>query len=74
MLGRLKMNIGDCIKAYITLMDEVFVKKHHRINWNGTIQGRFDSDTLESAIKKVIVEQGLEENAILKELDAKCKV
>lgn len=75
MLGRLQMTIDDCIDAYISLSDRVFQKRRHRVTIKGNVQGRFDSDELERAIKEIVVRQGLEEDALLKNSpDAKCKV
>lgn len=69
------MTIDDCIKAYADLSDRVFQKKHFRVNvMNGNVQGRFDSAVLESAIKTIIVDQGFDENELLQDTDAMCKV
>ncbi len=75
MLGRLQMTIDECIDAYILLSDRVFQKRRHRVTIKGNIQGRFDSDELERAIKEIVVMQGLAENALFKDSsNAKCKV
>ena len=75
MLGRLKMSIEECIKAYLQLSDRVFKKKRHRVTVKGKIQGRFDSDELERAVKEVVAKQGIQEDALLKDAaDAPCKV
>lgn len=75
MLGRLQMTVDQCIDAYASLSDRIFQKKRHRVKWNGQVQGRFDSDELERCIKEIIVKQGLEEDALLRDsLDARCKV
>ena len=75
MLGRLKMDIDSCIEAYATLSDSVFQKVKHRVTIGGKVQGRFDAVGLEAAIKKIVVAQGLQEDALLKDdPDAKCKV
>jgi hypothetical protein len=75
MLGRLKMSIEECIEAYLQLSDRVFKKKRHRVTVKGKIQGRFDSDELERAVKEVIAKQKLQEDALLKDAaDAPCKV
>ena len=67
MLGRLKMSIDECIDAYLQLSDRVFQKKRHRVTVKGKIQGRFDSDELERAVKEVIKVQGVSEDALLKD-------
>ena len=75
MLGRLRMSISDCIDAYLQLSDSIFQKKRHKVTIKGNIQGRFDSDELERAVKEVIARQGLQEHALLKdEVPTACKV
>jgi hypothetical protein len=75
MLGRLKMDVQQCIDAYRGLSNQVF-KRRRRIPFSigGTICGRFDSNELEMAIKKVLVTQGYREDALLKEPGATCRV
>lgn len=75
MLGRLQMTVDECIDAYISLSDRVFQKRRHRVTIKGHVQGRFDSEELEKAIKEIVAQQGLEQDALLKDSpDAKCKV
>jgi len=75
MLGRLGMSIHECIDAYLSLSDRVFQKKRHRVSVKGGIQGRFDSQELEQAVKEVIKAQGLRDDALLKDLSGTaCKV
>jgi hypothetical protein len=75
MLGRLKMSIDECISAYLTLSDDIFHKKRHRVTIKGKIQGRFDSDALEAAVKQVIRGHGYQEDALLKDAPgSKCRV
>jgi hypothetical protein len=75
MLGRLKMSIDECIDAYLSLSDRVFKKKRHRVTAKGNIQGRFDSEELARAVKEVVIAQGLQEDALLKDvLDDACKM
>lgn len=75
MLGRLKMDIDQCISAYLSLSDKIFQKKRHRVTVNGKIQGRFDSDALERAVKGVIVGAGFQADSLLKDApDSECKV
>lgn len=69
------MDIDTCIDSYIEMSDNIFQKKHHRVKWNGRVQGRYDSEELESAIKRIIEQQGLDEDTLLKgEPDDPCKV
>lgn len=75
MLGRLKMNINECIDAYLSLSDRIFQKKRHRVKINGNIQGRFDSEELARAVKEVIAAQGLQDDTLLKDISENtCKV
>jgi hypothetical protein len=75
MLGRLQMTVDDCITAYITLSARVFQKKRHRLTLKGDVQGRFDSEELERAIKDMVKEPNLPREALLKDAPtAKCKV
>lgn len=75
MLRRLKLSIDECIDAYLSLSDRVFQKKSHRVTIRGNIQGRFDSEELERAVKEVVAKQGLHQDALLKDVsDDACKV
>ncbi|KAL8721873.1 MAG: hypothetical protein Q9181_007615 [Wetmoreana brouardii] len=61
MLGRLEMDIYECISCYTDLMRKVFGQKKSRLpfTWHGKTKGRFDSSILKSAIEKVIAERGV---------------
>ncbi|KAL2131177.1 hypothetical protein VTI74DRAFT_5443 [Chaetomium olivicolor] len=74
MLGRLRMTVDECIDAYTMLSDRVFEKKSHRVNMKGKLQGRFDGAELERAIKTIVVNHGLGEDALLQDPDSTCKV
>lgn len=74
MLGRLRMTVDECIEAYTSLSDKVFEKKSHRVKINGKLQGRFDARELERAIKQILRARCLSEGALLKDVDAPCKV
>jgi hypothetical protein len=75
MLGRLRMSVGDCIAAYVSLSDRVFRKTRHRVTVKGKVQGRFDAEELARAVKEVVKQQGLPEDALLKDTsEAQCKV
>ena len=60
MLGRLEMNVDECISAYSKLMESVFGEKSSRlpIGWTGRTKARFDSTRLKNAIEEVITRQG----------------
>jgi hypothetical protein len=75
MLGRLKMSVADCITAYLSLSDRVFRKMRHRVTVMGKVQGRFDAEELAQAVKEVVKQQGLQEDALLRDApEAGCKV
>jgi patatin-like phospholipase/acyl hydrolase len=74
MLGRLHMTVDECIDTYKTLSERVFQKRHRRVTFSGRLQGRFDTKELERAIKQIIVERGLGEDALLKnDTESSCK-
>ena len=75
MLGRLQMSVDDCIKVYADMSDKIFTKQKHRINIRGTIQARFDTAALETAIKEAIRRQNVQVDELLFNRDpAQCKV
>lgn len=56
MLGRLEMDVDECIAAYVKLMKMIFAKQS---SWGlpslfGKIEPRFDANKLEAAINEVI--------------------
>ncbi|KAG9570996.1 phospholipase, patatin family protein, partial [Aureobasidium melanogenum] len=67
MLGRLEMDVDECIVAYSRLAESVFGQKLSRIPFNlrGNIQARFDSVQLEGAINSVISQCGASEKDLL---------
>jgi hypothetical protein len=67
MLGRLEMDVDECIAAYSELAAAVFGENLSRIPFSmkGKIQARFDSAKLESAIRKVIRSFGASETDLL---------
>jgi hypothetical protein len=75
MLGRLKMDVEQCISAYRSLSEQAF-KRQRRIPFSttGGIKERFSSKELEAAVKRVLKEQGHDENALLKDTNNSCKV
>jgi hypothetical protein len=67
MLGRLEMSIDECIKAYTDLSEDVFHKKRRiPINIKGVLKERYDSKVLELAVKKILRDRKLDQNALLK--------
>lgn len=63
MLGRLEMDVDECIAAYSDLAAAVFGEKLSRIpvNIKGNVKPRFDSTKLESAIRKMVTQSGASE-------------
>ena len=75
MLGRLRMSVADCITAYLSLSDRAFRKTRHRATVKGQVQGRFDAEELARAVREVVKQQGLQSDALLKDVpEARCKV
>jgi hypothetical protein len=67
MLGRLEMDVDQCIAAYSDLAAAVFGEKLSRfpINIKGKVKARFDSAKLKSAIRKVVEQIGASETDLL---------
>jgi hypothetical protein len=67
MLGRLKMDVDQCIAAYSKLAEVVFGEKLRPLPFNvrGKVTSRFSSTTLENAIKKAVVQGGASEADLL---------
>ena len=78
MLGRLKMDIRECIDAYIQLSESVFQPKRSLNDiirrWKG--RGKFNSEKLTKAIREITEKAGQNADAKLLEddFDPKCKV
>lgn len=66
MLGRMKMSIEQCEKAYEKLSPLVFTKLRHSMKWFGEPQGRFDHKALEKEIRKILVDQGMDAEELMK--------
>lgn len=74
MLGRLEMDVEECIDAYTTMFKTVFGKKGLPVNMWGKVKGRFDSNVLEECIKKILKDRGLPEEELLNDGKERCKV
>ena len=63
MLGRLEMDVDECIAAYSELAAAVFSENLSRfpVNIEDEVKPRFNSVRLESAIKKVVTQSGASE-------------
>lgn len=61
MLGRLEMDVDECITEYSKLIKTVFEGKSSRLPFglsSGRVKAKFDSKKLRSAIEGVIVSKG----------------
>jgi hypothetical protein len=74
MLGRLEMDVDECIKVYTSMFETIFGKKGLPVNIWGSIKGRFDSTTLEGCIRKILKDRGLSERELLNGGNERCKV
>ncbi|OTB15364.1 hypothetical protein K445DRAFT_61039 [Daldinia sp. EC12] len=77
MLGRLEMDVDECISVYSELMKSVFKYKARRfpISLTGKTKSRFKSTKLEAAIKKAIIRHGSNETDLFNNgVARRCKV
>ena len=75
MLGRLQMDIQPCIDAYSELSSRVFCKAGIPVDWRGKVKGSYSASALEAAVKKIIRDSGLAEDALLDDgEDRSCRV
>ena len=60
MLGRLEMDVDECVSAYNGLIKTVFDEKSSLlpISWTGRTKAQFDSEKLKHAIEEVITRHG----------------
>ena len=75
MLGRLEMDVDECISAYNELTRAVFEEKSSRlsISWSGTIKAQFDSKRLKNAIEEVIARHGASQTDLFND-ENRCRV
>ena len=76
MLGRLKMDVDECIGVYLELVDRIFSKTHTLpVSLMGKTKERYSSSELESAIDQILQKKGLSSHTLLKNDDPHaCKV
>jgi hypothetical protein len=81
MLGRLRMTVDQCRRAYLKLSERIFSPKRSAINVFSQAtdfllaNGKFNYRDLEAVMKKVIVEDcGLGADTLLQEEEVRCKV
>ncbi|KAJ5660528.1 hypothetical protein N7507_006979 [Penicillium longicatenatum] len=67
MLGRLELDVDECIDAYSELMESVFGEKIRKvpIDWSLNIRAQFDSKRLKAAIEHVITKAGASPNDLM---------
>lgn len=60
MLGRLEMDVDECIREYTQLMEKVFREKINNVpvDWAGNIKAQYDSRRLRTVIEDVITRSG----------------
>jgi hypothetical protein len=60
MLGRLEMDVDECISAYNELIKAAFEEKSGwlLVSWMGRITAQFDSNRIKSAIEEVMGSKG----------------
>ncbi|KAJ5706721.1 Acyl transferase/acyl hydrolase/lysophospholipase [Penicillium malachiteum] len=77
MLGRLEMDVDECIEAYRALMESVFSDKTRKIalDWSGNVKAQYDSQKLRAAIEHVIVSAGVSPDAVMNDGNSRrCRV
>lgn len=80
MLGRLRMDMADCIDTFIEFSQALFNPKRGSLDPRRAIDfvkanGKFDEQPLEALVKQKIRTAGLDENCLLKdERSDSCKV
>ena len=77
MLGRLKMDIGECIAAYTSMFENIFGERKHKypVNVLGNVQGRFHSKKLRKSITEIVESKGLRATDLLNnEREGSCRV
>lgn len=80
MLGRLEMDVDECIECYKALSKQIFEKSHwFPVRYNLDINAKFDSNALEESIEKIVKDHTAEgkdpKNELLNDgTERKCKV
>lgn len=76
MLGRLEMDVDECIAAYSNLAEAVFSQKKSRMPFNlkGKVKAQFDSSKLENTIRDTIKKAKFSEAALFNDgVDRGCR-
>ena len=66
MLGRLEMDVDECITAYSNLAEAVFRQTKSRLPFDskGKVNARFDTSKLERVIRETIKKLGISETEL----------
>jgi hypothetical protein len=75
MLGRLEMDVDECITAYNELAEAVFGQKLSSFPFNvkGKVKARFDSTKLDKAICKVVQRSASETELLNDGIERGCR-
>lgn len=71
MLGRLRMSVDQCIKAYVTMSKHIFEPVHSKANLPGRAiakfqaEGKFNSQALEDQVRQILVQHGFKADEML---------
>lgn len=74
MLGRLEMDVDECIAAYTSMFRTIFGKRGLPFNILGKIKGRFESTVLEECIVEILKQRGLSKNELVNDGKDRCRV
>lgn len=74
MLGRLQMDIDECIDEYSNLVDTVVQSSMPLVAGTDKVERRFPRVEMKEAIIGIILRCGFEKEALFCELNEKCKV
>ncbi|PGH02751.1 hypothetical protein GX51_04485 [Blastomyces parvus] len=75
MLGRLEMDVDQCIAEYSRMIEQIFKKKSFPVDWKGKIKGRFDTGILTNSLRETLVSLGLSDADFFNDgKERKCRV
>lgn len=83
MLGRLRMSLGDCERAYVDLSKQIITPKRNKADPRRLFEflrarGKFNHHALEQCVKYAMMNGGMDEDTLLHEFDEEtnrpCKV
>ncbi|EQL35284.1 hypothetical protein BDFG_03030 [Blastomyces dermatitidis ATCC 26199] len=75
MLGRLEMDVDQCIAEYSRMIQQIFKKKSFPVDWKGKIKGRFNTGILTNSLQETLLSLGLSDADFLNDgKERKCRV